>query len=140
MTPSTSSYPGTPPERGSPHAPAPAHPPRNYSDIMRSLAARYNTHPTNEYVSCFVKYCNGPSQILPQHHVVIPDHFFGARQDTRARATTMYLLRHHAFARRQIEHVPTNEYVSCFVKHCKGLQIQLLRHVILLEDAAGAFI
>ncbi|XP_052741412.1 uncharacterized protein LOC112048204 isoform X2 [Bicyclus anynana] len=50
VTPSTSSYPGTPPERGSPHAPpAPAHPPRNYSDIMRSLAARYNTHPTNDY-------------------------------------------------------------------------------------------
>ncbi|XP_072949430.1 uncharacterized protein [Epargyreus clarus] len=47
VTPSTSSYPGTPPERGSPHAPA--HPPRNYSDIMRSLAARYNTHPTNDY-------------------------------------------------------------------------------------------
>lgn len=50
-TPSTSSYPGTPPERGSPHAPpqpAPAHPPRNYSDIMRSLAARYNTHPNND--------------------------------------------------------------------------------------------
>lgn len=53
VTPSTSSYPGTPPERGSPHAPAPpasAHPPRNYSDIMRSLAARYNTHNNNEYV------------------------------------------------------------------------------------------
>ncbi|KAJ0176487.1 hypothetical protein K1T71_007666 [Dendrolimus kikuchii] len=52
VTPSTSSYPGTPPERGSPHAPpqpAPAHPPRNYSDIMRSLAARYNTHPNNDY-------------------------------------------------------------------------------------------
>ncbi|XP_013145201.1 PREDICTED: uncharacterized protein LOC106108549 isoform X2 [Papilio polytes] len=60
VTPSTSSYPGTPPERGSPHAapqaaphaahPAhPAHPPRNYSDIMRSLAARYNTHPANDY-------------------------------------------------------------------------------------------
>ncbi|XP_045536392.1 uncharacterized protein LOC106717952 isoform X1 [Papilio machaon] len=60
VTPSTSSYPGTPPERGSPHAapqpgphaahPAhPAHPPRNYSDIMRSLAARYNTHPSNDY-------------------------------------------------------------------------------------------
>ncbi|XP_039753244.1 uncharacterized protein LOC120628729 isoform X1 [Pararge aegeria] len=50
VTPSTSSYPGTPPERGSPHAPpAPVHPPRNYSDIMRSLAARYNTHPTNDY-------------------------------------------------------------------------------------------
>ncbi|XP_031766312.1 uncharacterized protein LOC113520816 isoform X2 [Galleria mellonella] len=53
VTPSTSSYPGTPPERGSPHAPphpAPAHPPRNYSDIMRSLAARYNTHPNNDYL------------------------------------------------------------------------------------------
>ncbi|KAG6444536.1 hypothetical protein O3G_MSEX003419 [Manduca sexta] len=52
VTPSTSSYPGTPPERGSPHAPpqpAPAHPPRNYSDIMRSLAARYNTHANNDY-------------------------------------------------------------------------------------------
>ncbi|VVC91276.1 unnamed protein product, partial [Leptidea sinapis] len=50
VTPSTSSYPGTPPERGSPHAPpAPAPPPRNYSDIMRSLAARYNTHPANDY-------------------------------------------------------------------------------------------
>ncbi|CAH0585563.1 unnamed protein product [Chrysodeixis includens] len=52
VTPSTSSYPGTPPERGSPHAPAqpaPAHPPRNYSDIMRSLAARYNTHNNNDY-------------------------------------------------------------------------------------------
>ncbi|KAL4716708.1 hypothetical protein ACJJTC_004827 [Scirpophaga incertulas] len=52
VTPSTSSYPGTPPERGSPHAlpqPAPAHPPRNYSDIMRSLAARYNTHSNNDY-------------------------------------------------------------------------------------------
>ncbi|KAL0838652.1 hypothetical protein ABMA28_016728 [Loxostege sticticalis] len=52
VTPSTSSYPGTPPERGSPHAPpqpAPAHPPRNYSDIMRSLAARYNSHPNNDY-------------------------------------------------------------------------------------------
>ncbi|XP_028156740.1 polyhomeotic-like protein 3 [Ostrinia furnacalis] len=51
VTPSTSSYPGTPPERGSPHAPqpAPAHPPRNYSDIMRSLAARYNAHPNNDY-------------------------------------------------------------------------------------------
>ncbi|RVE50922.1 hypothetical protein evm_004489 [Chilo suppressalis] len=51
VTPSTSSYPGTPPERGSPHAPpqpAPAHPPRNYSDIMRSLAARYNSHPNND--------------------------------------------------------------------------------------------
>ncbi|XP_061383617.1 uncharacterized protein LOC116769981 isoform X2 [Danaus plexippus] len=51
VTPSTSSYPGTPPERGSPQAPTPvpAHPPRNYSDIMRSLAARYNTHPNNDY-------------------------------------------------------------------------------------------
>ncbi|XP_050351098.1 uncharacterized protein LOC126773897 isoform X2 [Nymphalis io] len=54
VTPSTSSYPSTPPERGSPHAPpapapAPAHPPRNYSDIMRSLAARYNTHHSNDY-------------------------------------------------------------------------------------------
>ncbi|CAB3227173.1 unnamed protein product [Arctia plantaginis] len=54
VTPSTSSYPGTPPERGSPHAPAqpaPAHPPRNYSDIMRTLAARYNrdTHTGNDY-------------------------------------------------------------------------------------------
>ncbi|XP_063624332.1 polyhomeotic-like protein 2 isoform X1 [Cydia splendana] len=47
VTPSTSSYPGTPPERGSPHAPPP-HPPRNYSDIMRSLAARYNS-PPNDY-------------------------------------------------------------------------------------------
>ncbi|XP_062525786.1 polyhomeotic-like protein 3 isoform X3 [Bombyx mori] len=52
VTPSTSSYPGTPPERGSPHAapqPSPAHPPRNYSDIMRSLAARYNAQPNNDY-------------------------------------------------------------------------------------------
>ncbi|XP_049694294.2 polyhomeotic-like protein 3 isoform X1 [Helicoverpa armigera] len=51
VTPSTSSYPGTPPERGSPHAapPASAHPPRNYSDIMRSLAARYNSHNNNDY-------------------------------------------------------------------------------------------
>ncbi|XP_073956105.1 uncharacterized protein isoform X2 [Choristoneura fumiferana] len=48
VTPSTSSYPGTPPERGSPLT-APAQPPRNYSDIMRSLAARYNTHPPNDY-------------------------------------------------------------------------------------------
>ncbi|CAG9102917.1 unnamed protein product [Plutella xylostella] len=50
VTPSTSSYPATPPSRGSPHAPpAPAPPaPRNYSDIMRSLAARYNTQHTSE--------------------------------------------------------------------------------------------
>ncbi|GBP67884.1 hypothetical protein EVAR_38352_1 [Eumeta japonica] len=61
VTPSTSSYPGTPPERGSPgagagaggaplSAPAPAQPlpPRNYSDIMRSLAARYNPHHNND--------------------------------------------------------------------------------------------
>lgn len=62
VTPSTSSYPGTPPERGSPHAPATASlpptatsgatatGPRNYSDIMRSLAARYNTQHNNYYI------------------------------------------------------------------------------------------
>ncbi|KAM3965285.1 uncharacterized protein ACR2FA_000672 [Aphomia sociella] len=50
VTPSTSSYPDTPPERGSPHAPShtvPAYPHRIYSDVMRSLAARYHTN--NEY-------------------------------------------------------------------------------------------
>ncbi|CAH2096004.1 unnamed protein product [Euphydryas editha] len=51
VTPSTSSYPGTPPERCSPHAPlVHAHQlPRNCSDIIRSLAAKYNAPPSNEY-------------------------------------------------------------------------------------------
>ncbi|XP_045498648.1 uncharacterized protein LOC123696496 isoform X3 [Colias croceus] len=70
VTPSTSSYPGTPPERGSPHAPpAPAHPPRNYSDIMRSLAARYNTHPANDYFHRVNGFGLEPRAPLPQSDV-----------------------------------------------------------------------
>ncbi|XP_041979542.1 uncharacterized protein LOC121733379 [Aricia agestis] len=43
VTPSTSSHPSTTPERVSPAAP----PPRHYSEIMRTLAARYNTGPND---------------------------------------------------------------------------------------------
>ncbi|XP_049956941.1 uncharacterized protein LOC126473736 [Schistocerca serialis cubense] len=47
-----SSYPGTPPERpASPHPLKTEHVARNYSDFMRSLAAKYNNANTNDYLS-----------------------------------------------------------------------------------------
>lgn len=50
VTPSSASYPGTPP--ASEHGQNPAGPPplagRNYSDFMRSLAAKYNNNNPNE--------------------------------------------------------------------------------------------
>lgn len=61
MTPSSSSHPGTPPNAtplGGPEGPPPPHHlkhmeqmmGRNYSDFMRSLAAKYNNANPNEYV------------------------------------------------------------------------------------------
>ncbi|XP_049809585.1 uncharacterized protein LOC126252726 [Schistocerca nitens] len=47
-----SSYPGTPPERAaSPHPLKTEHLARNYSDFMRSLAAKYNNANPNDYLS-----------------------------------------------------------------------------------------
>ncbi|XP_049862223.1 spidroin-2 [Schistocerca gregaria] len=47
-----SSYPGTPPERAaSPHPLKTDHLARNYSDFMRSLAAKYNNANPNDYLS-----------------------------------------------------------------------------------------
>lgn len=61
VTPSSSSHPGTPPNAtplGGPEGPPPPHHlkhmeqmmGRNYSDFMRSLAAKYNNANPNEYV------------------------------------------------------------------------------------------
>lgn len=50
VTPSSSSIPGTPP--GAEHGAATLSG-RNYSDIMRSLAAKYNNSNPNEYVFVF---------------------------------------------------------------------------------------
>lgn len=63
VTPSSSSHPGTPPNAtplGGPEGPPPPHHlkhmeqmmGRNYSDFMRSLAAKYNNANPNEWVAC----------------------------------------------------------------------------------------
>jgi hypothetical protein len=65
VTPSSSSHPGTPPNAtplGGPEGPQPPHHlkhmeqmmGRNYSDFMRSLAAKYNNANPNEYVHTVV--------------------------------------------------------------------------------------
>lgn len=77
MTPSTGSFPGTPPQTGTgtgsgdrgsspahPHTallgasvPPPQHVARNYSDFMRNLAAKYNNPSPNEYVLLYRIIC-----------------------------------------------------------------------------------